>query len=110
MTEQKQSLEELYDLIKDRQKNPIKGSYTDYLFTKGLDKILKKVGEESTEVVVAAKNPDKSELQYETADLLYQLMVLLVEQGVSFDQIKEELASRVGKMSKLKERRPITKL
>ena len=110
MSEQKQSLEQLYDMIAERQKNPIKGSYTDYLFTKGLDKILKKVGEECTEVVVAAKNPGKTELQYETADLLYHLMVLLVEQGVSFDDIKSELGSRVGKMSQLKERQPIKKL
>ncbi|MCC4468189.1 phosphoribosyl-ATP diphosphatase [Limosilactobacillus reuteri] len=109
MNEQ-QNLEELYNLILDRKNNPIKGSYTDYLFTKGLDKILKKVGEESTEVIVAAKNPDKSEIQYEMADLLYHLMVLLVEQGVPFEKIKEELASREGKMSKLKERRPIEKL
>ena len=86
-----QALDELYQSVVERKENPKPGSYTDYLFTKGLDKILKKVGEESTEVIVAAKNPDKSELRYETADLLYHLMVLLVEQGVSFDEIKEPL-------------------
>ena len=100
-----QNLEELYQLVLKRKENPKEGSYTDYLFTKGLDKILKKVGEESTEVIVAAKNPNKSELVYETADLLYHLMVLLVEQGVAFDEIKEELAKREGLMSKTKDRR-----
>ncbi|AUJ30209.1 MAG: phosphoribosyl-ATP diphosphatase [Liquorilactobacillus hordei] len=105
-----QNLEELYQLVLKRKENPKEGSYTDYLFTKGLDKILKKVGEESTEVIVAAKNPNKSELVYETADLLYHLMVLLVEQGVAFDEIKEELAKREGLMSKTKDRREIQDL
>ncbi|WP_040468752.1 phosphoribosyl-ATP diphosphatase [Limosilactobacillus gastricus] len=102
-----QDLAQLYELVLNRKNNPQAGSYTDYLFTKGLDKILKKIGEEATEVIVAAKNPDKSELQYETADLLYHLMVLLVEQGVSYDDIKRELASREGLMSKTQERREI---
>lgn len=102
-----QDLAQLYELVLNRKNNPQAGSYTDYLFTKGLDKILKKIGEEATEVIVAAKNPDKSELQYETADLLYHLMVLLVEQGVSYDDIKRELASREGLMSKNQERREI---
>ncbi|KRL04120.1 phosphoribosyl-ATP diphosphatase [Liquorilactobacillus hordei] len=105
-----QNLEELYQLVLKRKENPKEGSYTDYLFTKGLDKILKKVGEESTEVIVAAKNSNKSELVYETADLLYHLMVLLVEQGVAFDEIKEELAKREGLMSKTKDRREIQDL
>lgn len=102
-----QDLAQLYELVLNRKNNPQVGSYTDYLFTEGLDKILKKIGEEATEVIVAAKNPDKSELQYETADLLYHLMVLLVEQGVSYDDIKRELASREGLMSKTQERREI---
>lgn len=102
-----QDLAQLYELVLNRKNNPQVGSYTDYLFTKGLDKILKKIGEEATEVIVAAKNPDKSELQYETADLLYHLMVLLVEQGVSYDDIKRELESREGLMSKTQERREI---
>lgn len=106
----KQEIDELYQAVLKRQQNPVKGSYTDYLFDKGLDKILKKVGEEATEVIVAAKNPDKSEIVYETADLLYHLMVLLVEQGVSFDQIKEELGKREGLMSKTQERQEIKKL
>ena len=105
-----QDLDELYQSVVERKENPKPGSYTDYLFTKGLDNILKKVGEESTEVIVAAKNPDKSELRYETADLLYHLMVLLVEQGVSFDEIKEELGNRVGLMSKTKDRPEIKDL
>ncbi|MFB9770284.1 phosphoribosyl-ATP diphosphatase [Lactiplantibacillus modestisalitolerans] len=105
-----QNMEELYQMIAERQKNPKAGSYTDYLFTKGLDKILKKVGEESTEVIVAAKNPGDDELVYETADLLYHLLVLLVERGVSFDQIKTELAKREGKMSDYKDRPEIDNL
>lgn len=105
-----QDLEELYQLVLERKKNPRPGSYTDYLFSKGLDKILKKVGEESTEVVVAAKNNSKDELKYETADLLYHLMVLLVEQNLSYDDIKEELAKREGLMSTTKDRREIEDL
>lgn len=105
-----QNMEELYQMIADRKQNPKPGSYTDYLFTKGLDKILKKVGEESTEVVVAAKNPGDSELVYETADLLYHVLVLLVERGVSFEQIKAELAQREGKMSDYKDRPEINNL
>ncbi|MFC6165341.1 phosphoribosyl-ATP diphosphatase [Lactiplantibacillus dongliensis] len=105
-----QNMEDLYQLIAQRQQNPKKGSYTDYLFTEGLDKILKKVGEESTEVVVAAKNPDDDALVYETADLFYHVLVLLVERGVSFDQIKAELAKREGKMSDFKDRPEIKNL
>lgn len=105
-----QNMEDLYALIAERQKNPKKGSYTDYLFTEGLDKILKKVGEESTEVVVAAKNPDDGQLVYETADLFYHVLVLLVQRGVSYDQIKAELAKREGQMSDFKDRPEIKNL
>ncbi|WP_137624641.1 phosphoribosyl-ATP diphosphatase [Lactiplantibacillus pingfangensis] len=105
-----QNMEELYAMIAERQKSPKKGSYTDYLFTEGLDKILKKVGEESTEVVVAAKNPDDGQLVYETADLFYHVLVLLVQRGVSYDQIKAELAKREGKMSDFKDRPEIKNL
>lgn len=87
-------LYELYDVIADRQKKMPEGSYTTYLFDKGLDKILKKVGEENAEVIIAAKNRSKSELVYEASDLLYHLMVLLVEQGVSLEDIFTELKSR----------------
>lgn len=102
-----QTIEELVACIEDRKKNSKEGSYTDYLFTKGLDKILKKVGEEATEVVIAAKNPDRQELIYESADLLYHLAVLWVQQGISYQDIKEELASREGLTSKLGERKTI---
>jgi len=87
-------LYELYDLIADRQQKMPEGSYTTYLFDKGLDKILKKVGEETAEVIIASKNRSKSEVTYETSDLLYHLMVLLVEQGVTLEDIFTELKSR----------------
>lgn len=87
-------LYELYDLILDRKAHLPEGSYTTYLFDKGLDKILKKVGEENAEVIIAAKNRNRTELVYETSDLLYHLLVLLVEQGVSLEDIFLELKSR----------------
>lgn len=105
-----QTLEALYAIIKGRKETPKEGSYTNYLFDKGLDKILKKVGEEATEVVIAAKNEDSRELVYETADVLYHLLVLLVEKGVSYEAILEELASREGVISKTQERKAITDL
>ena len=105
-----QTLEELYAIIKGRKETPKEGSYTNYLFDKGLDKILKKVGEEATEVVIAAKNEDPRELVYETADILYHLLVLLVEKGVSYEAILEELASRESVISKTQERKAITDL
>ena len=105
-----QTLEELYAFIKGRKETPKEGSYTNYLFDKGLDKILKKVGEEATEVVIAAKNEDPQELVYETADVLYHLLVLLVEKGVPYEAILEELASREGVISKTQERKAITDL
>ena len=82
------------DVIKDRRKNPKEGSYTNYLFDKGIDKILKKVGEEASEVIIGAKNASKEEVQYEVADLLYHLMVMLVERGVELDDIFTELENR----------------
>lgn len=85
---------DLYELIKGRKSDKIEGSYTSYLFEKGLDKILKKVGEESTEVIIAAKAQDKKETVYEIADLCYHVMVLMIEAGISLDDIKAELASR----------------
>lgn len=84
----------LYNVIEDRKNNPKEGSYTSYLFNKGLDKILKKVGEESTEVIIASKNQSKEETIYETADLLYHLLVLLVEKGISLDEVWKELENR----------------
>lgn len=88
------TLDGLYTLIEGRKKEPKDGSYTSYLFEKGIDKILKKVGEESTEVVVAGKGGDKKETVYEIADLIYHLTVLAVEMGISVDDIVAELASR----------------
>jgi len=85
---------ELMNVIRQRQKDRPEGSYTAYLFDKGLDKILKKVGEETAEVIIAAKNPDNYELIYEAADLIYHLLVLLVEKGVDITDIFAELRSR----------------
>ena len=90
-------LYDVYNIIVDRVKNPKEGSYTNYLFEKGIDKMLKKVGEESAEVIIASKNYVKSEVQYETADLLYHLSVVLVEQGLTWDDIFAELRSRYNK-------------
>lgn len=87
-------LDELYDVVLDRQANPKEGSYTNYLLNKGIDKICKKVGEESAEVIIAAKNKSREEVIYEASDLLYHLNVLLVEQGVTLDDIYEELKKR----------------
>ncbi|MCR5109221.1 MAG: bifunctional phosphoribosyl-AMP cyclohydrolase/phosphoribosyl-ATP diphosphatase HisIE [Lachnospiraceae bacterium] len=86
--------DDVYSVIRDRQKNPKEGSYTNYLFDKGIDKILKKVGEEATEIVIAAKNPDKEEVKYEMADFLYHMMVLMAECGLEWSDITEELANR----------------
>lgn len=88
------SLEGLMGLLKGRKENPPPGSYTSYLFEKGLDKILKKVGEETTEVIIAAKAEDKKETIYEIADLAYHIMVLMVQQGITLQDIQQELASR----------------
>ena len=86
--------DEVYATIMDRKINPKEGSYTNYLFDKGVDKILKKVGEEATEIVIAAKNPDKEEIKYEIADFLYHVMVLMAEKGVTWEDITEELSNR----------------
>ena len=88
------SIEGLMELLKGRKDPGKEGSYTTYLFEKGLDKILKKVGEESTEVIIAAKAEDKKETIYEIADLMYHVMVLMVEAGISIDDITKELAGR----------------
>ncbi|NLM04266.1 MAG: imidazole glycerol phosphate synthase subunit HisF [Clostridiales bacterium] len=87
-------LEQLYKIIDDRKINPVEGSYTKYLFDKGIDKILKKIGEESAEVIIAAKNPDKEAIVYETSDLIYHLFVLLREKGIPLEDIYKELRSR----------------
>ena len=101
-------LETLYKEALDRKKNPKEGSYTNYLFDKGLDKILKKVGEEATEVVIGAKNADKEEIANETADVLYHLAVMLVETGVSPEDIEAVLKARRGKQSNVHDRKEVT--
>ena len=88
------SIEGLYALLQGRKETLPEGSYTTYLFQKGLDKILKKVGEESTEVIIAGKANDKPETVYEIADLMYHVMVLMVEIGISVEDVTAELASR----------------
>lgn len=88
------SLESLMELIRGRKTEKKEGSYTTYLFEKGIDKILKKVGEESTEVIIAGKAGDKKETVYEIADLAYHVMVLMIEMGISLEDIHQELASR----------------
>ena len=87
-------LEGLYDLLMDRKATLPEGSYTTYLFQKGLDKILKKVGEESTEVIIAGKAEDKAETIYEIADLTYHVLVLMAQMGISVEEVRKELASR----------------
>ena len=86
--------EQVYAVIADRKVNPKEGSYTNYLFDKGIDKILKKVGEEASEIIIASKNPDPMEIKYEISDFLYHCMVLMVEKGISWEEICSELAAR----------------
>lgn len=86
--------QDVYDVIMDRKMHPKEGSYTNYLFDKGIDKILKKVGEECTEIVIAAKNPDPEEMKYEISDFLYHLMVLMAERGMTWEQVTKELMER----------------
>ncbi len=86
--------DEVYDLILDRKAHPKEGSYTNYLFDKGIDKILKKVGEENTEIIIAAKNPNPEEIKYEISDYLYHLMVLMAERGVTWEDVTQELSQR----------------
>ena len=93
----------LMELLKGRKEDPPAGSYTSYLFEKGLDKILKKIGEECTEVIIAAKDRDKPNTVYELADLAYHAMVLMTEAGISLDDLKTELASRHVIDSKVKQ-------
>ncbi len=87
-------LESEYEVIAGRKEHPKDGSYTNYLFDKGLDKILKKVGEEASEIIIAAKNPEKEEVKYEMADFLYHMMVLMVEKGLTWEEIAIELSNR----------------
>ena len=99
--------ESVYDTIADRKENPKEGSYTNYLFDKGIDKILKKIGEEATEVVIAAKNPNPEEVKYEIADFLYHAMVLMVEKGLTWEDIVKELADRKAETLRKHEKEPV---
>ncbi|WP_051689038.1 phosphoribosyl-ATP diphosphatase [Butyrivibrio sp. AE2032] len=89
-------MKELYSVITDRKQHPVEGSYTNYLFDKGTDKISKKLGEEAVEVVIAASQRDKKEIVGEIADLQYHLLVLMVDQGITLDDVETELRSRRG--------------
>ncbi|MBQ6095999.1 MAG: bifunctional phosphoribosyl-AMP cyclohydrolase/phosphoribosyl-ATP diphosphatase HisIE, partial [Lachnospiraceae bacterium] len=89
-----QVFEEVFAVIKDRKVHPKEGSYTNYLFDKGIDKILKKLGEEATEIVIAAKNPNPNEIKYEISDFLYHCMVLMAEKDITWEEITQELANR----------------
>ena len=86
--------EDVFRVILDRKEHPKEGSYTNYLFDKGIDKILKKCGEEATEIVIAAKNPNPEEIKYEISDFLYHVMVLMAEKGITWEDITTELARR----------------
>ncbi len=106
---EKENLEALFEVVLDRKNNGSEGSYTNYLFEKGLDKILKKVGEECTEVVIASKNDNKEEQICEICDLAYHVLVLMAELGISMDEIKVELGKRREKINNFKgERKEIT--
>lgn len=98
----KDALVELYNTVTDRKQSPAEGSYTSYLFEKGLDKILKKCGEECAETIIAAKNGDKAETVLEMTDLLYHLVVLMAQQGITPDDIDAELTKRSQKIGNLK--------
>lgn len=95
-------IEELYKVVLERKQNKQEGSYTCYLFEKGVDKILKKVGEESAETIIAAKNNDNNELKNEICDLLYHILVLMAEQNLSWNEVKEILEERRQKIGNLK--------
>ena len=97
------AFKDMYDVVVDRRANPQEGSYTCYLFDKGIDKILKKCGEECTEMVIAAKNNDKEELANEINDLLYHMIVMMAERGVTVDEIEDIMRERSKKIGNLKQ-------
>lgn len=98
-----QAFKDMYDVIVDRRANPQEGSYTCYLFEKGLDKILKKCGEECTEMIIAAKNADKEELVNEINDLLYHMEVLMAQCGVTVEDVEKVMEERAAKIGNLKQ-------
>lgn len=97
-----EELRVLAEVIRERRKNPVEGSYTAYLFEKGLDKILKKVGEECAETIIAAKNGSAEEIKNESADLIYHLLVMLEETGTGIESVLSELSARSAKQKNLK--------
>ena len=97
------AFKDMYDVVVDRRANPQEGSYTCYLFDKGIDKILKKCGEECTEMVIAAKNNDKNELANEINDLLYHMIVMMVDRGVTVEDIESIMVERSKKIGNLKQ-------
>ncbi len=97
------AFKDMYNVVVDRRANPQDGSYTCYLFDKGIDKILKKCGEECTEMVIAAKNNDKNELANEINDLLYHMIVMMVDRGVTVEDIEEIMVERSKKIGNLKQ-------
>ena len=103
------TLRTLYQVVQDRQKNPQEGSYTCYLFDKGLDKILKKVGEECAETIIAAKNDVPADTVGEASDLIYHLLVLLAEKGIPLDDVLAELDRRAQKIGNLKQMKQVDK-
>ena len=102
-------LQELFEVIKARKQNKEEGSYTCYLFEKGLDKILKKCGEENAEMIIAAKNGEKKQITEETCDLFYHIMVMLIECGVELDEVEAELNKRSEKTGNLKKIKTVNK-
>ena len=103
------TLETLYSVVLDRKANPQEGSYTCYLFDKGLDKILKKVGEECAETIIAAKNDVPADTVGEIADLIYHLMVMMAEKGIPLDDVMAELDRRARKIGNLKQMKQVDK-
>ncbi len=99
------AISSLYEVVMDRKANPQEGSYTCYLFDKGLDKILKKVGEECAETIIASKDDDKSATIGEISDLIYHLVVLMAEKGIAYDEVNAELERRAQKIGNLKKMR-----
>jgi phosphoribosyl-ATP pyrophosphohydrolase/phosphoribosyl-AMP cyclohydrolase len=87
-------LEDMYNVIKDRKENPKEGCYTNLLLSKGIDEILKKIGEEATELIISAKNPNPEEVRSEISDFIYHCMLLMVEKGITWEEIANELAQR----------------
>ncbi|NMM65579.1 phosphoribosyl-ATP diphosphatase [Clostridium sp. P21] len=103
--ESKNIIEQLYEIIEARRDNPIERSYTSYLFKEGIDKILKKIGEEASEVIIGAKNNSKEETVYEISDLIYHIVVLMAAQGIKIEDITEELEKRRQKICNKKPER-----